>query len=77
MKLIYFILIIVVLLKIRTIRKERVEKFFISHGYKRKLLDISLFGEAFYGWIRESDGKVVNDLDIRNWSLKRIRKEYE
>ncbi len=70
-------LIILAFVRIITIREKRIKNFFISHGYNRKLVDISLFGEAHYIWKRESDGKVVDDLDIKNWSLRRIKKEYE
>lgn len=62
---------------IGTIKEKRINKFFILHGYERKLLGVSSVGaKAFYGWIRESDHKVVDDRDIRGWSLKQIKEKY-
>lgn len=78
--LIFIIGIAIIFLKavIDTYKENRIEKFFISHGYERKLFDVSAFGNgAFYGWVRESDGKRVDDRDIRGWSLKQIKAKYK
>lgn len=63
---------------IDTYKESRIEKFFISHGYERKLFDVSSFGNgAFYGWVRESDGKRVDDRQIRGKSFKEIKAKYK
>ncbi len=60
------------------IKESRIHKFFLSHGYERKLLGVPSFGDgAFYGWVRESDNKIVDDRNIRGWSLKRIKEKYQ
>lgn len=72
------ILVIVICATVSSIKENRIEKFFLSHGYERKVLGVPSFGSgAFYGWIRESDHKRVDDRDIRGWSLKRIKEKYK
>lgn len=59
------------------IKEKRINNFFISHGYKRKLLDVARFGNgAFYGWVRESDCKVADDRSIKGMSLREIKEKY-
>ena len=54
-----------------------IEKFFVSHGYKRELFGVPSFGDgAFYGWVRESDNRRIDDRDIEGWSLIKIIREY-
>ena len=70
-----------------TIREFRIKKFFESHGYERKLLDVAGFGDAeFYGWngwIRQVDkskqitGRVVNDRELIVLPLKVIKELYK
>lgn len=61
-----------------SIKESRIEKFFLSHGYERKLFGVPSVGDgAFYGWVRESDHKRVDDRDIKGWSLKRIKEKYK
>lgn len=61
-----------------TSREKKIHKFFTSHGYKRKLLDVPSVGDgAFYGWIRDTDRTVVDDRDIAGMSLKSIKKKYK
>lgn len=66
-------------LGVATYTKEHfVKKFFLSHGYERELLDVSSCGDgAFYGWVRKSDNRIVDDRDIAGWSLRKIKKEYK
>lgn len=60
------------------IRETRIEKFFKKNGYKRELFGVPSFGNGeFYGWVRESDGKRVDDRDIKGWSLKQIKEKYK
>jgi hypothetical protein len=60
------------------IKENRIHKFFLSHGYKRELFDVPSVGKgAFYGWVRESDRKRVDDRDIKGWSLKKIKEKYQ
>ena len=60
------------------IKAKRVEKFFLSHGYKRELLGVPRFGNgSFYGWVRKSDHKTADDRDIKNLSFSEIKKRYE
>ena len=72
------IVFVIISTTISVIKAKRIEKFFIKHGYKRKLFDVPSFGNgAFYGWVRESDNKRIDDRDIRNWSLKQIKEKYQ
>jgi len=76
--LVILFVIIAIGIIIGTIRRKRINKFFLSHGYERKLLGVPSVGNgAFYGWVRESDHKRVDDRDIKNWSLKEIKKKYK
>ena len=72
------ILVIVICVTVSSIKESRIEKFFLSHGYERKLLGVPSFGDgAFYGWVREVDNKIVDDRDIKGWSLNRIKEKYK
>lgn len=72
------ILVGVVVVAISVIKEKRIKKFFMSNGYKRELFDVASFGGgAFYGWVRESDNKRVDDRDIKGWSVKEIKKKYK
>lgn len=63
---------------VHIVKESRINKFFLSHGYERKLLGVpSVGGGAFYGWVRESDHKIADDRDIRGWTLKEIKKKYK
>lgn len=71
-------LIVVIVGVISGIKESRIEKFFLTHGYKRELFDVASVGNgAFYGWARESDGKRVDDRNIKGWSLKQIKEKYK
>lgn len=60
------------------IKEKRIEKFFVSHGYKRELFGVPSVGNgAFYGWVRESDNKMADDRDIRHLSLGEIKVKYK
>ena len=60
------------------IREKRIYKFFTKHGYKREIFGVPSFGDgAFYGWIRESDNKHVDERDIRGLKVKRIKELYK
>ena len=73
--LIFIILSIAYIIAI--IKENIIEKFFLSHGYKRILLGVSSVGvKAFYGWIRESDNNIADDRDIKCLSLKQIKEKY-
>ena len=59
------------------VKERRIEKFFLSHGYVRKLLGVPSFGNgAFYGWVRESDNKIADDRDIKGLSFNEIKEKY-
>lgn len=60
------------------IKEYRIKKFFLSNGYKRENVGVSSYGlGVFYGWVRESDGKRANDIDIEEMSLQQIKEKYE
>lgn len=70
-----FILFIISI--VARIKEIRIEKFFTSHGYERKLLDVPRFGNgAFYGWVRKSDNKIADDRDIKGLLFKEIKERY-
>lgn len=72
------ILIIVIYETVSTIKENRIHKFFVSHGYERKLFGVPSFGDGtFYGWVRESDHKRVDNRDIRGLSLNKIKEKYK
>jgi hypothetical protein len=63
---------------IQYIQEKMISNFFLSYGYKRKLLGVSSVGaKTFYGWVRETDNKIVDDRDIRSMPLKEIKKKYK
>ena len=71
-------IIIAICITISTIKERRIEKFFLSHEYKRELFGVPSFGGgAFYGWVRESDNTRVDDRDIKGWSFKKIKEKYK
>ncbi|MBO5319015.1 MAG: hypothetical protein J6B01_04915 [Ruminococcus sp.] len=76
--------LIVVILTIRCvldcIRISRINKHFESHGYERKLLGVASFGGVdFYGWRKESDGKVTiaDDRELKSMSVREIKEAYK
>ena len=73
-----FILALLVICFIASeIKEKRIEKFFKSHGYERRLFGVPRFGNGvFYGWVRESDNKRADDRDIKGLSLKEIKEMY-
>ena len=72
------IAVVIIHTVISVIKESRIEKFFLKNGYERKLFGVPSFGGgAFYGWVRESDGKRVDDRDIRGWSFKQIKDKYK
>ena len=65
-------------LSIQYIKERRIENFFLNHGYKRKLFDVSSVGNgAFYGWVREDDNKRVDDRDLKGLKFKTIKERYK
>lgn len=71
-------LIVVIVSVISSIKENRIKKFFLTHGYKRELFGVTSVGNGvFYGWVRESDGKRVDDRGIKGWSLKQIKEKYK
>lgn len=59
-------------------RNKNITKFFKSHGYERKLLNVSsVGGHAFWGWVREDPCKVVDDRDLKYMSLRAIKEKYQ
>lgn len=76
--LIITFVITAILIAIGTIKEKMINKFFLSHGYERRLLDVSSVGaKAFYGWVRTSDYKVADDRNIKNLSLRQIKERYK
>lgn len=66
--LVIYILLRLSLSIIPAIRYKRIEKFFLSKGYKRKYDD---------RWVREVNGEVAFDRDIKRLSLREIKKKYK
>lgn len=76
--LIVIFIITAILVAIGAVKEKMINKFFLSHGYERKLLDVSSVGaKAFYGWVRESDYKVADDRNIKNLSFRQIKEKYK
>ena len=78
---VFFAVIIAIILIcciVSGIKESRIHKFFLSHGYKRELFDVSSVGKgSYYVWVRESDRKRVDDRDIKGCSLKKIKEKYQ
>lgn len=69
---------VIIYIAVSVIKTKITNRFFVSHGYERKLFGVPSVGAgAFYGWVRESDDKRVDDRDIRGWSLKQIKDKYK
>ena len=65
-------------ISVQYIKQKRVEMFFLKHGYKRKLFDVASVGDkSFYGWVRETDNKRVDDRDLRGLKFKTIKERYK
>lgn len=63
-------------ISVQYIKQKRVEKFFLKHGYKRKLFDVASVGDkSFYGWERED--KRVDDRYLRGLKFKTIKERYK
>lgn len=76
--LVILFVVAVICVAIGSVKEKMINKFFLSHGYERKLLDVSSVGaKAFYGWVRESDYKVADDRNIKNLSLRQIKEKYK
>ena len=72
------LIILLVCFVVSEVKERKIEKFFISHGYTRKLLGVPRFGNgAFYGWVREPDNKIADDKDIKCLSFKEIKERYK
>ena len=70
--------IISMMIIIKGIKEQRIHIFFKKNGYERELFGVPSFGDgAFYGWVRKSDNKRVDDRDIRGWTLKQIKEKYK
>ena len=83
---IFTLFVILTLIRVikEVIRETRIEKFFVSHGYERTLLDVAGFGgNAYYGWIRHPDeskhitGNYVDDRELRGLPIKVIKEKYK
>lgn len=76
--LVIVFIITAIITAIGAVKEKMINKFFSSHGYERKLLDVSSVGaKAFYGWVRTSDYKVADDRNIKNLSIKQIKEKYK
>ena len=76
--LVILFVVVIICIAIGSVKEKMINKFFLSHGYERRLLDVSSVGaKAFYGWVRESDYKVADDRDIKSLSLKQIKEKYK
>lgn len=74
----FMLTVIGVFTTISVVKENRIKNFFVSHGYKRELFDVASVGNgAFYGWVRESDNKRVDDRNIKGLSFKQIKEKYE
>ena len=61
---------------LRLIKNKMVVKLLRTNGFKRELFDVPAFGSgAFYGWVRESDGKRIDEREIKGLSYKKIKEK--
>jgi hypothetical protein len=65
---------------IASIRENRIEKYLISIGYKRELIDTASVGDNHtYGYKRsKEDGwsDIIRDYELRGMSLKQVKQKY-
>lgn len=70
--------IIFIAFVIAIIKENRIEKFFRSHGYEKRLANVPAYGSgAVYSWVRESDNKRVTYKEIKCLPFKQIKEKYE
>lgn len=83
---IFALSVIVILIRCikETIREIIIKKFFVSHGYERRLFDVASFGSGvYYGWIRYPDeskhitGNYVDDRELQGLLIKVIKEKYK
>lgn len=80
---VFFVIAIVITININKFEKTRIERFFVSRGYKRKLIGFNYdMSERYYGWVKYTPGtdlesrKIVLDKDIEGMSIKQIKEKY-
>lgn len=74
------LVVIIIRSTLESFKAARINRFFIEHGYERKLLGVAAFGNGrFYGWRRECGDKVtiVDDRDIKHKSFREIKEQYD
>lgn len=60
------------------VKENKIEKFFKSHGYEKRLANVPAYGSgAIYSWVRESDNKRASYKEIKCLSFKQIKEKYE
>lgn len=60
------------------VKENKIEKFFKSHGYEKRLANVPAYGSgAVYSWVRECDSKRATYKEIQCLSLKQIKEKYE
>lgn len=65
---------------ISSLKENRIEKYLISIGYKRELIDTASVGTNHtYGYKRPKDNglsDIIRDYELRGMSLKQVKQKY-
>ena len=76
--LIFFVIFIKYL--ISSIKERRVEKYLVSIGYNRELIDTASVGDNHtYGYKRPKENgwsDIIRDYELRGMSLKQVKQKY-
>ena len=63
-----------------SIKENRIEKYLISIGYKRELIDTASVGDNHtYGYKRPNNNgwnDIIRDSELRGMSLKQVKQKY-
>ena len=77
----FFVFVIIILLvsaAVQDIRWNRKIKLLEKNGFVKYLRGVPSVGDgAFYGWKRESDGRLIHDISIKCQTYKELKKWIE
>lgn len=70
-------IICLIYIAVQTIKDIKVAHFFEKNGYTREVFGVASFGgKTYYGWVRKTDNKRVDESALSGMSLKKIKEKY-